>query len=314
MDETTMSNRAVTNANPEEALELDVVITNVVCSFSVRCHLNLQNIALKGSNVEYRRENGMLTMRLRRPYTTASIWSSGRITCTGAISEMQAKVAARRYARILEHLGFPVRFQSFRVVNVLATCCMPWPIKIVNFSMHNREMASYEPELYPGVTYRMRNPKATLRIFSTGNITVTAASVNAVETAVQRIYPLVNEFRSVRLSSSKKTESDSGEELADATGNAALPGKIPISTVVDSTFVAATKSSPPIIDAADNICGNARRRATACWASKLDKKRPRYNEASSQATVQANNLASSISHSKNNQLSRKPAKHFKDLN
>ena len=45
--------------------EVDIVINNVVCSFSVRCHLNLKEIALNGSNVEYRRENGMVTMKLR---------------------------------------------------------------------------------------------------------------------------------------------------------------------------------------------------------------------------------------------------------
>lgn len=39
--------------------EIDIVINNVVCSFSVRCHLNLRQIALNGTNVEYRRENGV---------------------------------------------------------------------------------------------------------------------------------------------------------------------------------------------------------------------------------------------------------------
>lgn len=49
----------------EASPEVDIVINNVVCSFSVRCHLNLKEIALQGSNVEYRRENGMVTMKLR---------------------------------------------------------------------------------------------------------------------------------------------------------------------------------------------------------------------------------------------------------
>ncbi len=39
--------------------EVDIVINNVVCSFSVRCHLNLRDIATRGINVEYRRENGV---------------------------------------------------------------------------------------------------------------------------------------------------------------------------------------------------------------------------------------------------------------
>jgi transcription initiation factor TFIID TATA-box-binding protein len=36
---------------------MDIFINNVVCSFSVRCHLNLKEIALYGSNVEYRYRN-----------------------------------------------------------------------------------------------------------------------------------------------------------------------------------------------------------------------------------------------------------------
>lgn len=34
-------------------------------------------------------------------------------------------------------------------------------------------MFSYEPELHPGVTYKLKEPKATLKIFSTGSVTVT---------------------------------------------------------------------------------------------------------------------------------------------
>lgn len=123
----------------EETPEIDIMINNVVCSFSVKCHLNLRQIALNGVNVEFRRENGMVTMKLRRPYTTASIWSSGRITCTGATSEDQSKIAARRYARALQKLGFQVRFQNFRVVNVLGTCRMPFGIRIIAFSRRYKE-------------------------------------------------------------------------------------------------------------------------------------------------------------------------------
>lgn len=54
---------------------------------------------------------------------------------------------------------------------------------------------SYEPELHPGVTFKMRDPKATLKIFSTGSITVTAPSVRNVQLAIEKIYPLVHEFQ-----------------------------------------------------------------------------------------------------------------------
>jgi transcription initiation factor TFIID TATA-box-binding protein len=138
----------------------------------------------------------MVTMRLRKPYTTASIWSSGKVTCTGATSEDEAKQAARRITRSVSKLGYPkLRLVNYRVVNVLGTCTMPFAIKITPFSAKHRDIArfvnvwwrtirflvltcmwlwfSYEPELHPGVTYRLKEPKATLKIFSTGSITVT---------------------------------------------------------------------------------------------------------------------------------------------
>lgn len=181
-----------------DAPVIDIVINNVVCSFSVRCHLNLRHIAMSAANVEYRRENGMLTMKIRQPYTTASMWSSGKVTCTGATSEETAKLAARRYARILQKLGFRVKFMNYRVVNVLGTCTMPFAIKLIPFSQSNRAIASYEPELHPGVTYKIKDLKATLKIFSTGSITVTAPSVANVQQAIEHIFPLVYEHRKER--------------------------------------------------------------------------------------------------------------------
>ncbi|XP_011502466.1 PREDICTED: TATA box-binding protein-like protein 1 [Ceratosolen solmsi marchali] len=182
----------------EEKPELDIIISNVVCSFSVRCHLNLREIALNGSNVEYRRENGLVRMRLRKPCTLASISSSGKVTCTGATSEDEARKAARRCARSLQKLGFRVRFNNYRIVNVLGTCTMPWAVKITSFSIHHKDIVQYEPEIQPGVIYKLTDLKATLRIFSTGSVTVTAPSISAVQAAIEHIYPLVYEFRKER--------------------------------------------------------------------------------------------------------------------
>jgi transcription initiation factor TFIID TATA-box-binding protein len=44
---------------PSEEPVIDITINNVVCSFSVKSHLNLKQIAQSGYNVEYRRENGV---------------------------------------------------------------------------------------------------------------------------------------------------------------------------------------------------------------------------------------------------------------
>lgn len=40
---------------------IDIIINNVVCTFSTRCHLNLKTVALEGANVEYKREQNVST-------------------------------------------------------------------------------------------------------------------------------------------------------------------------------------------------------------------------------------------------------------
>ena len=42
-----------------QVIPVDVVINNVVCSFSTKCHLNLKRIAMEGTNVEYHRQHGV---------------------------------------------------------------------------------------------------------------------------------------------------------------------------------------------------------------------------------------------------------------
>uniref|UniRef100_A0A3Q3WQW3 TATA box-binding protein-like 1 n=1 Tax=Mola mola TaxID=94237 RepID=A0A3Q3WQW3_MOLML len=146
---------------------LDIIVTNVVATFRTRCHLNLRTIALEGTNVIYKPEVGKVLMKLRKPKITASIWSSGKIICTGA------KLGARRLARCLQKLGFKVRFSAFKIVNVLAVCSMPFAVHLTDFTKNNRPIASYEPELHPAATYRIKHLKATVQVFSTGSITVT---------------------------------------------------------------------------------------------------------------------------------------------
>uniref|UniRef100_H2Y7Y2 TATA box-binding protein-like 1 n=1 Tax=Ciona savignyi TaxID=51511 RepID=H2Y7Y2_CIOSA len=179
----------------QDGSRLHISVCNVVSSFRVRCHLNLRQIALESIDVVYRRETQKVVMRMRNPKCTAYIWSSGKIVCTGSTSSDNAKKSAKKFARRLSKIGFRVKFADFRVVNVLAVCKMPYAIDINQFSRANRgRHCSYEPELHPGVTFRDTTTKATLKIFSTGSVTVTARSVEKAKAGIRNIYPMFQDF------------------------------------------------------------------------------------------------------------------------
>lgn len=82
---------------------------NIVSTVNLNCKLDLKKIALHARNAEYNPKRfAAVIMRIREPRTTALIFSSGKMVCTGAKSEEDSRLAARKYARIIQKLGFMV--------------------------------------------------------------------------------------------------------------------------------------------------------------------------------------------------------------
>lgn len=82
-------------------------LQNIVATVNLSCQLQLKEIAMKARNAEYNPKRfAAVIMRIRDPKTTALIFASGKMVVTGARSEDQARLAGRKYARIVQKLGF----------------------------------------------------------------------------------------------------------------------------------------------------------------------------------------------------------------
>ncbi|EOX92456.1 hypothetical protein QUC31_003650 [Theobroma cacao] len=173
------------------------MLQNVVSTVNLNCTLNLKAIALHARNAEYNpRRFAAVVMRIKEPKTTALIFSSGKIVCTGAKTVQQSQLAARKYARIVEKLGFHVNFKHFKIQNLVASCNVLVPISLIRLACHHYEHATYEPELFPGLIYRMRRPKITMLIFPSGKLIITGAKEKVeIDTAFENIYPVLMSFR-----------------------------------------------------------------------------------------------------------------------
>lgn len=83
---------------------------NVVSTVNLGIELPLMYINTRTRNSEYNPARFMgLIMRIRNPRATALIFHSGKIVCTGARSEEDSYLATRKFARIIQKLGFAVR-------------------------------------------------------------------------------------------------------------------------------------------------------------------------------------------------------------
>ncbi|KAM0890248.1 hypothetical protein ACQ4PT_027162 [Festuca glaucescens] len=151
-------------------------LQNIVSTVNLDCQLDLKLIALQARNAEYNPKRfAAVIMRIREPKTTALVFASGKMVCTGAKSEQQSKLAARKYARIIQKLNFPAKFKDFEIQNIVASCDVKFPIRLEGLAYSHGAFASYEPELFPGLIYRMRQPKIVLLIFVSGKIVLTGA-------------------------------------------------------------------------------------------------------------------------------------------
>uniref|UniRef100_A0A3B4GGL8 TATA-box binding protein n=1 Tax=Pundamilia nyererei TaxID=303518 RepID=A0A3B4GGL8_9CICH len=159
--------------------------------------LNQITIALRARNAEYNPKRfAAVIMRIREPRTTALIFSSGKMVCTGAKSEEQSRLAARKYARVVQKLGFPAKFLDFKIQNMVGSCDVKFPIRLEGLVLTHQQFSSYEPELFPGLIYRMIKPRIVLLIFVSGKVVLTGAKVRGeIYDAFENIYPILKGFR-----------------------------------------------------------------------------------------------------------------------
>jgi len=86
-------------------------------------------------------------MRIREPKTTALIFASGKMVVTGAKSEEQSRLAARKYARIIQKLGFPARFSEFKIQNIVGSCDVKFPIRLEGLACAHGHFSSVREKI-----------------------------------------------------------------------------------------------------------------------------------------------------------------------
>lgn len=229
------------STEPQDALN-SIKIQNCVATVNLGCDLNLRRINFQTRNSEYNpsRFHGVI-MRIREPRCTALIFRSGKLVCTGARNEIDANLGTRKFARILQKLGYPVRcvwrakkifpfnyfygrksshfaqskrygslslslffyiylsqvkFMEFKIQNLVATVDLRFPIRLEHLNQMHGQFSSYEPELFPGLIYRMVKPRVVLLVFVNGKIVFTGAkNKSEIRESLENIFPILQSFR-----------------------------------------------------------------------------------------------------------------------
>ncbi|XP_067124396.1 uncharacterized protein [Centruroides vittatus] len=172
-------------------------IVNIVSSVTLGCWLDLKSIARRSENATYNpRRNGSVIMKIKEPYSTAIIFRTGKIICTGAKNEIESSIAVRKFVKIIQKLGFRIRYFEFKIQNIVGSCEVRFQINLELLAIAYAKFSKYEPELFPGLLYNMENPNVLLLIFQSGKIVITSTKERIdIYCAFSKIYPILKDFK-----------------------------------------------------------------------------------------------------------------------
>jgi len=163
-------------------------IENVVASATLKQRIDLNAIVRVFPGVEYRPEQFPgLVYRLKKPKTATLIFSSGKMVCTGSKSERQARKAVLKVVDELKRDGIVILGRPEIVIqNIVASCGLGGHIDLEK-AVYGLKKTMYEPEQFPGLIYRMDDPKVVILIFASGKLAKKEIQVHIAVNKLQEI-------------------------------------------------------------------------------------------------------------------------------
>ena len=154
-----------------------VKIENIVASMALSDHFDLNHISSSLENADYDKDKFPgLVYRIKNPKTAFLVFSSGKANCTGAKSINDVDIAIEILSNDLRGLGYPIGPPSYVVQNIVAGASLDTELDLdaiaIGLGFENIE---YEPEVFPGLVYRIVEPKVVVLIFRSGKLVITGA-------------------------------------------------------------------------------------------------------------------------------------------
>jgi transcription initiation factor TFIID TATA-box-binding protein len=191
-----------------------IEIQNVVASSSLSSELNLRAIADKLDGAEYAPDEFPgLIYRLKKPKTAILLFHSGKVVCTGGKSEKDVHEAIRTVSRLIRTTGQKVTSRPvIEVQNIVSTADLESEINLNSIALTlGLDRVEYEPEQFPGLVYRIDQPRVVVLLFGSGKLVLTGARKPS---DAQRAAELVkNDLVKAGLLEGRRTESKPARTL-----------------------------------------------------------------------------------------------------
>jgi transcription initiation factor TFIID TATA-box-binding protein len=152
-------------------------IVNMVASTQVTESIDLYEVS-DTLNIDYEAEQfpGMV-YRVADPKVCILLFRSGKAVVTGAKSKEAVEKGLRIMVEDLANHGFemwPLNSDDISLENIVVTYNHGDLLDLSTLSLHMQfDKTEYEPEVFPGLIYRIDEPKSVCLVFSSGKCVIT---------------------------------------------------------------------------------------------------------------------------------------------
>ena len=175
-----------------------VKIENVVASTDIKKTISLDRLLQVLESSEYEPEQFPgLVYRLTEPKVATLIFRSGKIICVGARSTNAAKEALKKTVKAIKRIGVRVNENAIKVKieNIVVSVDLERELNLDQLAFKLEE-SEYEPEQFPGLVYRIPDPKVAFLLFSSGRVVCAGAkSLGHVKIAVKKLRKRLDELK-----------------------------------------------------------------------------------------------------------------------
>jgi transcription initiation factor TFIID TATA-box-binding protein len=172
-------------------------IVNIVVSTSLEHDIPLEKMAAVLPNTEYNPEQFPgLVIRIKEPKTSALIFSSGKVVCTGARTLEKVEESIQKIIEALKKINIDIKIKpKITVQNVVASGTIGMDLNLNKLAM-KLDNTEYEPEQFPGLVYKLHEAKATFLLFSNGKIVCTGTkSKEQVFDAIHKLIAILQKVK-----------------------------------------------------------------------------------------------------------------------
>lgn len=164
-------------------------IQNIVASVTLKTKIPLDELLEHLEDSEYEPEQfPALIYRNPEPKATFLVFQTGKLVCIGSKTVKDAKGAIEVLIKKLRKFKVKIKNKyKVEIENVVATDRIAEELDLDAIAF-DLEKSEYEPETFPGIVYRVYNPKASFLLFSSGKIVCAGAKTQAeIKKAIEQL-------------------------------------------------------------------------------------------------------------------------------